>query len=116
MRVVATPKALDLIGRRGGRVWVWLDPHQWAGGGYTWLETHCEPPGTSRKSRFTRSSRRPHRFRRMDAEGFELNVDFGTFDPPEELVLDVKGLLSKRVEAYWNGGVFVGTDPLADDT
>ena len=47
-------------------------------------------------------------FRRVDgADGFELWVDPGGLTPPEELVLEVRGWRIKRVEAYWNGCVFV---------
>ena len=91
---------------------VWLDPHQALVGSYVWLEAHPEPPGASRRSRFTRSSRRPHRFRHVEAEGIRVHYDFGRLDPPEELHLDVKGWrrASRRLEAYWNGSVFAGPD------
>ena len=113
MKVTATPEARELIQKRGGRVWVWLDPHAWLAGGYVWLETHCEPPGTSRETKFTRSSRRGHRFRTVDAEGFELNVDFGRLEPPDELQIEVRGLFNKRLESYWNGNWFVDAEPPA---
>ena len=112
MKVVTTPKAEAFIRERGGRVWVWLDPRRGLVGSYVWLEAHCEPPGASRKSRFTRSSRRPHRFSVTTDAGVEVHHDFGRLDPPEELHLDVKGWRkgSQRLEAYWNGVIFVGED------
>ena len=110
MKVVATERARELIRDRGGQVWVWLDPHAWLAGGYVWLEAHCEAPGTSRATRFTRASRRAHRFRPAEADGFELNVDFGRLEPPDELLLDVRGIVNKRLEAYWNGNWFVEAD------
>jgi hypothetical protein len=38
--------------------------------------------------------------------------DFGRRDEPEELHLDLKGWRkgTQRLEAYWNGFVFVGDD------
>ena len=84
-------------------MWVWLDPHRSLVGAYTQLDAATEPPGTSRRTRVTRASRRPHRFRSVDVDGLELHVDFGRMDPPEELHLDVKGWKNKRVEAFWNG-------------
>ena len=112
MKVVVTPKAQAFIAERGGSVWVWLDPRRGPVGSYVWLEAHCEAPRTSRRSSFTRSSRRPHRFKQAEGEGVSVHYDFGRMPPPEELHFDVKGLRAKtqRVEAYWNGSVFVGLD------
>ena len=89
---------------------MWLDPHRCVVGSYVYLDAATEPPGTSRKTKFTRASRRPHRFRRFDVDGFELRFDPGRLDPPEELHVDVKGWRNKRIEAYWNGCVFAGED------
>jgi len=112
VKVVTTPKAETFIRERGGKVWVWLDPRRGLVGSYVWLEAHCEPPGTSRKSRFTRSSKRPHRFSVTTDAGVEVHHDFGRLDPPEELHFDVKGWRkgTQRLEAYWNGVIFVGED------
>lgn len=112
MRIVASPKAMGYIRERGGSVWVWLDPHRALVGSYIWLEAHAEPPRSSRRSRFTRSSRRPHRFRELESDGIEVHYDFGRLDPPEELHLDLKGWRkgTRRLEAYWNGSVFAGPD------
>lgn len=107
MRIVTSPKAAAFIRANGGKVWVWLDPHRGLVGSHTWLEAHTEPPGTSRKTRFTRASRRPHRFRTAEADGIEVHYDWGRLDPPEELQLDLRGFVNKRVEAYWDGSWFV---------
>ena len=55
MRIVTTAKAAEYIGANGGKVWVWLDPHRGIVGSHVWLETHCEPPRSSRRSTFTRA-------------------------------------------------------------
>jgi hypothetical protein len=109
MKVVTSPRARAFIQEHGGEVWVWLDPHRGVVGAYTYLEAHTEPPGTSRETKFTRSSRRPHRFRTLDGE-VRVHYDWGRTDPPEELHLDLHGWRNKRLEAYWNGCVFVGDD------
>jgi hypothetical protein len=112
VKIVLTPKAASFIAERGGKVWVWLDPRRGLVGSYVWLESHCEPPGTSRRSTFTRSSKRPHRFAITEDAGVEIHHDFGRLDPPDELHFDVKGLRkgTRRLEAYWNGVIFVGED------
>jgi hypothetical protein len=110
VNIVTTPSAANYIRDQGGRLWVWLDPHRCLVGAYTYLDAATEPPGTSRKTRFTRASRQPHRFQRIQAEGFEIHFDPGRLSPPEELHLDLKGWRNKRIEAYWNGCVFAGED------
>ena len=112
MKIVTTGEADAFIAERGGQVWVWLDPRRGLVGSYVWLEAHCEPPGASRRSRFTRSSRRPHRFKVQDADGIQVNYAFARLDLPEELHFDVRGMRNKtkRLEAYWNGCVFAGPD------
>ncbi len=112
MELVVSPKARAFVAERGGNVWVWLDPHRGPVGSYVWLEAHCEPPRSSRRSSFTRSSRRPHRFEELKADGITVHFAFARMAPPDELHLDVKGIRAKtrRLEAYWNGSVFVGED------
>ena len=110
MKIVTTPKADAYIRDKGGRVWVWLDPRRGMVGSYVWLEAHCEPPGASRKSSFTRSSKRPHRFKVTEDAGVEVHYAFARVPEPDELHFDLKGLKNKRLEAYWNGCVFVGED------
>jgi hypothetical protein len=112
MKIVTTPKADEFIRAQGGKVWVWLDPRRALVGSYVWLEAHCAPPGATKRSGFTRSSKSAHRFRSMEADGIQIRYAFGRMDPPEELHFDVKGWRTgtRRLEAYWNGCVFVGDD------
>jgi hypothetical protein len=112
IELVVSDRARTYIAERGGSVWVWLDPHRGIVGNHTYLEAHAEPPRTSLTTKFTRASRRPHRFRTFEADGVTVHHDFGRMDPPEELHLDRKGWRkgSHRLEAYWNGCVFVGDD------
>lgn len=111
MKIVVSDKAAGYIRERGGKVWVWLDPRRGLVGSYVWLEAHAEPPGASKRSSFTRSSKRPHRFTMLQDEQLELHYAFARLDPPEELHFDVKGRGKRmRLEAYWNGCVFAGPD------
>jgi len=112
MKLVVSPRASDYIAAHGREVWVWLDPHRGIVGAHVWLEAHCEAPRSSRKTKFTRASRRPHRFRILESDGVRLHYDFGRMELPDELHFDRKGWRrgTHRIEAYWNGCVFVGDD------
>jgi hypothetical protein len=112
MKIVTSERASVFIHERGGQVWVWLDPRRGLVGSFVWLEAHCEAPLSSRRSSFTRSSRRAHRFRQQESAGLTVHYDWGRLEPPDELHLDVKGWRkgTHRLEAYWNGCVFAGED------
>jgi hypothetical protein len=94
MNVVATPEAKALIHQRGGRLFVWTDLPRCCGGA-TYLQ-----------SSFTLRAGRTF-WRAGGFDDLELYIDLGRLSPPEELHLDVRGRRRKRVEAYWNGCVFV---------
>lgn len=93
-------------------MWVWLWPKRGLVGWFE-LEAHCEPPGTSRKTKFTQASRRPHQFKQLESDNITVHYDFGRKSEPEELHLDRKGLRkrTRRIEAFWNGSMFVDADP-----
>ena len=107
MRIVVDEKVREHVAGRGGSLWVWLDPHRGVVGSHIYLEAHTEPPGTSRETKFTRSSRRPHRFRSQEAGDITVHYDWGRREAPDELLLELRGLKNKRVEAYWDGCIFV---------
>ena len=112
MRIITTPRAAEYIRESGGSVWVWLDPHRGIVGSHVWLEAHCEPPRSSRRTKFTVASRRPHTFKRIEQDGFVIHYAFGNLTEPEELHFDRKGWRrgTHRLEAYWDGSVFVDND------
>jgi hypothetical protein len=48
------------------------------------------------------------RFRHVTSRGgFEIWFDPGALAPPAELHLEIRGWRAKRVDAYWNGCIFV---------
>jgi len=94
MEVRSTAEAAALVRERGGRLFVWPGRQRCCQGA-TYLLTGSDPP--------------PNRnFRPVEgSHGFDLWFDPGNHQPPHELHLDVRGRRTKRVEAYWNGCVFV---------
>jgi hypothetical protein len=98
VRVLATPEVIEFVRARGGVLFVWAERLASARGvGY--LEASTDSPGAERS------------FRRFTGEGFDLLFDTGEVGLPEELHLDVKGWLTKRPRAYWNGNSYIQPRP-----
>ena len=110
VKIVADDATQTYIHDGGGSVWVWLDPHGGLGGpALIYLDAALEPPGASKATRRKRSARRSHRFTEFEAGGFDLRCDFGKFHAPDELHL-VRRRFPERLEAFWNGAIFVTDD------
>jgi hypothetical protein len=111
LKIVASEEVAPFVAQRGGKLWIWFDPHQWLGTATVYLMTSTAPLGTTRQTRRTKSARRPHRFHEFPAEGFTILFDHGRMALPEELHLAMKGWGKHRhVAAFWNGAIFVGED------
>jgi hypothetical protein len=111
MKIVADEASETYLRDNGGKLWIWLDGHIAFGGVQPiYLATAIEFPGTTRATRRMRSARRPHRFTPVDGDGYELLLDIGTFEMPDELHLVYKRWPKPHVDAYWNGAIFVGDD------
>jgi hypothetical protein len=93
MRIVVSDPAAELIGERGGRLYVW-PRRALCCGAVTRLTAASEPrPDTA--------------FRRVDGgNDVELYVPEGLNPLPEELHLEVRRF-PRRIEAYWNGCAWV---------
>jgi hypothetical protein len=92
MRVVVSESASELIEAQGGRLYVWLKRARWCGS-VTTLTTANEPPAEKT-------------FRQVESgAACELYFPIGLTRLPNELKLDVGR--RRRVEAYWDGCVWV---------
>ena len=85
----------SFVRERGGRLFVWATAHLCCAGRYALLDTGTTPPDG-----------RQRRFRRLDADGFELYLDVGARRLPERLTLEM-GRWPRKVRAFWNGCVYV---------
>lgn len=111
MRIVSTVEADAFISDHGGTLWVWLDAHGGLGGPATiYLLTATERPGTSKATSRLRSARRPHRFETFEGDGYRILFDHGKFDAPAELHLELKRFPRRRIDAFWDGKIFVDAD------
>ncbi len=93
MRVVASERAVELIGERGGKLYVWVTRSKCCNGLQT-LRTATETPS---HTTFARSEA---------GTGFELFLPAALGRLPDELHVDA-GRFSRRVEAYWDGCAWV---------
>jgi hypothetical protein len=93
MRVLVAPKVVELIRQEGGALFVWADRTQDAQR-VTYLEASTESPGPERT------------FRRMEGEAFDLFLDIGDRELPNELHLEMTGWPRRRIRALWNGATF----------
>jgi hypothetical protein len=92
VEVRASPNAVDFVGERGGKLFVWSTSARCCRGATTFLAASTERNDG-------------HIFRRVQAEGIELYVDLPRL--PALLEIDVRGRWRRSVRAYWDGCVWV---------
>jgi hypothetical protein len=93
MRLIVSEPAAELIGERGGRLYVWLT-HAKCCGGVTQLASATNAPAGKQ-------------FRRVEAAGdLELYVPQGLTRLPDELYVELRRF-PRKLESYWNGCAWV---------
>lgn len=100
VEILASERALTFVRERGGQVWIWLDVRRCCSGAVSYLGASCSEP-TQRKGGLDL------RFRPMRVADITIHTSLGRRRPPEELHIDVRGRFRPRIEAYWNGCIFV---------
>lgn len=93
MRVLASPEAVSYVRERGGTLFVWVDCLR-CQGTVSFLDASTESPGAERS------------FRRMTGGDFDLYLDAGDLDLPENIQVEVKGWRRRHLRASWNGATF----------
>jgi hypothetical protein len=94
MRVLATAEVRSYVGDHGGMLFVWVKARKPIRGALRFLLTSTEPPDNALE------------WQRVETKGFLVFLPPG-LRPPHELHLVVRGLLRRRVEAFWEGCAFV---------
>jgi hypothetical protein len=95
MKVLATADTRAHIRERGGLLFVWVTrPRGMIRGAVRFLKTSTEPPAGALD------------WQRVEAKGFLIFLPPG-FRRPRELHLEVAGRFKRRIDAFWDGWVFV---------
>ena len=95
MEIEAAPEVRSFIRERGGLLFVRARRSAaWPGGGVTMLETTTDPPDDALD------------WRRIESYGFLVFVPTA-MRLPKTLTLQVRGRIRRRVDALWNGCVYV---------
>ncbi|HEV8563890.1 MAG TPA: hypothetical protein VGR41_03150 [Actinomycetota bacterium] len=101
MKVLASPDAVEYVRERGGSLFVWVDRLRYQGA-VNFLEASTNSPGSE------------WHFRRLQGDAFDILIDSGELELPEELHIELSGRRHKRLRAYWNGATFAA-DPRPGD-
>jgi hypothetical protein len=94
MKVLATPEVRSFIDDHGGMLFVWVKAHRPIRGALRLLLTSTEPPDGALE------------WQRVETKGFLVFLPPG-LRQPRELHLVVRGLLKRRVDAFWEGCAFI---------
>jgi hypothetical protein len=94
MQLVATQEAVEYVRSHGGALFVWAVTMAYGYHEVFALEASTESPGPGRD------------FHRIEADGIDVMLDTEGRDLPDELHLQMRGRLRRRVRAYWNGKSF----------
>lgn len=93
MKVLATAEVLSHVADHGGMLFVWVRKRRPIRGALRLLHTSTEPPKNALD------------WQRVEAKGLLVFLPPGA-RLPKELHLVVKGVLLRRVEAFWEGCAF----------
>lgn len=91
MRVLSSPEARTFIQDKGGLLFVWMVGRM---RGSQTLRVSTEPPPDALE------------WRRVETNGFLLFLP-PRMRSPRELHLELRGILRRRVQAFWNGCAYV---------
>jgi hypothetical protein len=91
VEVVISEPARDYIRRHGGTVFVRSHPHRCCTGALTLLDVTTTAPGDASE------------FESLEAEGVGVRYSAGASGRPAQLTIDLRGILTRRPVAFWDG-------------
>ena len=94
MKLHLSDAAREAILAHGGEVYVWLRSSRCCGGAAAELAVSLLAPHEAQD------------FEGRVVDGLRVNLSLGRRPPPEEILVDVRGR-RRRLEAYWDGCLFV---------
>ena len=94
MDVLISEEAREYIARHGGTVFVRAHPHRCCTGSLTLLDIRTTPP------------RDANEFEPFDAAGVDVRFYAGSGGQPDELTIELRGVLARRPVAFWDGCAF----------
>jgi hypothetical protein len=94
VEVLISDGARDYIARHGGTVFVRSHPHRCCTGSLTVLDVRTTPPGDAAD------------FEPFDTGGVGVRFYGGSAGRPNQLTIELRGLLGRRPVAFWDGCAF----------
>jgi len=94
VEVLIAPTAREYIEEHGGTVFVRSHPHRCCTGSLTLLDTTTTPPEDASD------------FLTFDTEGIGVRFHGGSSGIPNQLIIELRGLLNRRPVALWDGCAF----------
>jgi len=94
MRVIASDEVRSYVEQNGGVLYVSAHRAKCCSGGLTVLDASTRTPAD------------PAVYRFVDSGDFPVRYRIGGRTEPDELVIELRGLLRKHPVAYWNGCAF----------
>jgi hypothetical protein len=91
MEVVVTETAREYIRRHGGTIFVRSHAHRCCTGGLTVLDVTTAPPTDASE------------FESFETAGVGVRFSGGSGGRPEQLTIDLRGVLARRPVAFWDG-------------
>jgi len=94
VEAVVSSRAVTFLREHGNRLYVWADGHTCCGG-TRFIKSSVQAPAEAERSA------------RVHVDGIDVFVRPANGRLPDELDIDLKGSRRSRVEASWNGCVYL---------
>lgn len=93
MKVDITDEAREYVNQHGGVVFVTPHAHQCCQGSITVLDTSTTPDGDHMADTYVP----------VGGDGIDVRFRGGAVQQPDELVIELRGVLRRRLVSFWDG-------------